>query len=55
MGWMREKVRCLIHEHILTWRGLALGSIAVLFWLLAFPILAPWLIPASVYLDVRGN
>ena len=30
---IRAKMRCLVREHILTWRGLALGSLAALFWL----------------------
>lgn len=52
--WLRAKFNCLVHEHILTWRGLALGAMALLFWFRVFPVLAPAIIPAAWYLDVRS-
>ena len=46
MTWLRTNVY--------TWRGLSFFLMALLFWYLAIPVLAPKVIPVSRYLEVRS-
>ena len=43
-----------IRANVFTWRGLSFFLMALLFWYIAIPILAPRLISVSQYLDVRS-